>query len=349
MKRLVFFFFLAGLLVSMPAFAKPVKVLMIGNSFSVCNMRYMPSVAASLGKELDLVSAYLGGCSFKMHAENIAKEETDETYARYVIDASYCKIPEFEKTPVFKALIPVKREGHWSSVTKILQADKWDVVTIQQASPCSWSYDEYRPYADKVIDTIRKYAPQAEIIIQQTWSYSNADMRVGTAGEKPTWGFDRDGMYERLTQCYARLARDFKLRVIPMGYAVELYRKRLPVTFAPVFSGKVHRCEKKFLFDDIIGDITYREQKDRDGKFTGYMMWGDTIHLNRRGEFLQACVWTSFIFNTDVSGLKYIPGKSKEEIQDTTPEQYALMRKCANDAVREFPGMLKQIQEKLDK
>ena len=35
------------------------KVLMIGNSFSICNLREMPQVAKSMGKKLDLASLYI--------------------------------------------------------------------------------------------------------------------------------------------------------------------------------------------------------------------------------------------------------------------------------------------------
>ena len=47
------------------------KVLMIGNSFSICVLKYMPSIAADLGCPLDLASLYIGGCPLQRHAANI--------------------------------------------------------------------------------------------------------------------------------------------------------------------------------------------------------------------------------------------------------------------------------------
>ena len=318
--------------------AEPVKVLMIGNSFSICNIRYLPSIAASLGKELDLVSMYIGGCPLERHANNIEKELANPEFSPYKIDISYSSIPKVEDTPAYRAKnLGDKQQG--SGIIKMLKADKWNIVTIQQASPASWKYETYRPHADKLVETIRKYAPQAEIVIQQTWSYCNANRNIGTL-VKPAWGINRDEMYKRLTECYRRLGKEFKFRIIPSGYAIELYRRRLPVKYAPVCNSADGKyCTEEMLFDDVVGAVRWKKAENRDGKVLGYYPTGDTIHLNRRGEFLQSCVWAASIFpDVDITALKYLPGDGEEEKQNTTPQQYALIRKCAADAVRDFPA-----------
>ena len=43
------------------------KVLMIGNSFSICVLKEMPQCAAAAGETLDLASLYIGGCPFDKH------------------------------------------------------------------------------------------------------------------------------------------------------------------------------------------------------------------------------------------------------------------------------------------
>ena len=50
---------------------RPLKVLMIGNSFSICNLKQMPQVAKSMGLKLDLASLYIGGCSLERHWNNV--------------------------------------------------------------------------------------------------------------------------------------------------------------------------------------------------------------------------------------------------------------------------------------
>lgn len=42
--------------------AKHLKVLMIGNSFSICVLKQMPQCAADAGVVLDLASLFIGGC-----------------------------------------------------------------------------------------------------------------------------------------------------------------------------------------------------------------------------------------------------------------------------------------------
>lgn len=46
------------------------KVLMIGNSFSICVGNQMPQIAKSLGLKLELGSLYIGGCSLQKHWAN---------------------------------------------------------------------------------------------------------------------------------------------------------------------------------------------------------------------------------------------------------------------------------------
>ena len=52
----------------------------------------------------------------------------------------------------------------------------------------------------------------------------------------------------------------------------------------------------------------------------------DSIHLNREGQYLQACTWLAALFDSDLSSLAYKPKFLSEE-------RAALMRKCAAEAV----------------
>ena len=50
---------------------KNLKVLMIGNSFSICLLQQFPQVAKSMDVQLDLCSMFIGGCSFERHWQNV--------------------------------------------------------------------------------------------------------------------------------------------------------------------------------------------------------------------------------------------------------------------------------------
>ena len=54
--------------------SRPLKVLAIGNSFSLSLMAQLPECARALpGAELDFAMLVIGGCSLKRHWENITK------------------------------------------------------------------------------------------------------------------------------------------------------------------------------------------------------------------------------------------------------------------------------------
>ena len=256
---------------------RPLKVLMIGNSFSICVLRQLPQCAASAGVKLDLASMYIGGCSFALHASNVVASANAE-FRPYGASWHYDSLDDQSAVPFAAALDDERKKGN---LLAMLAGDKWDVVTIQQASHQSWRPESYHPHAETVIAAVRKYAPQAEIRIQQTWSYCKLDGRIcdPKTGGAGSWGFDRRGMYERLKECYDDLARTHGFKQIPMGDAVEAFRAARHVDGAE---------------GDVVGTA-------RDGKKV------DSIHLNKNGHYLQACVWLGALFGVDPRTISYAP------------------------------------------
>ena len=240
-----------------------VRVLAIGNSFSICLQEYWPKIAASFGDNLDLGTLYIGGCSLETHAQNIAKGREDPGFRPY----------QFNRTEMLKRHPKAK-----INIAEALKSAKWDVVTIQQASHESWRAESYHPWADEVIKTVRALAPQAEIRIQETWSYSNRDDRIFDAktGGAGSWGFDQAGMFGRLEANYAALGKQYGLSVIPVGTAVQKYRRAWPLAK-----------------DDVKKDVVGVE--------------GDPIHLNVWGVYLQALVWQRELFGSDPRECTYAP------------------------------------------
>ena len=103
-----------------------------------------------------------------------------------------------------------------TNIPQMLGAVRWDVVTIQQGSVGSPFADTYQPYADNLIATIRKHAPQAEILIQETWAYLPYHKKLGE------WKMTQREMYERLHKNYSALAKKTGFRVIPTGTAARI-------------------------------------------------------------------------------------------------------------------------------
>ena len=284
----------AGARPSQSAEGRPLKVLMIGNSFSICVLKQMPQVAASAGCPLDLASACIGGCPMEKHLRRIEACELDPATNSHYISWNYVS----RENPLV-GVVPKDRDGNtWGNLVTVLRADKWDVVTIQQASHESWRPESFHPWGDRFVEKIRKYAPQAKIVVQQTWSYSKLDGRIFNPKTKGPgkWGFDQLGMYRRLTANYRELAGKYGFDIIPTGLAVQLFRAMA------------------LKAEDVVGA---KRKKDV-----------DSIHLNPRGEYLQACVWVAKLFGKDVRDIAYAPTGFG------SADEFALMRRAAAEAVR---------------
>lgn len=259
------------------ASAKDLSVLMIGNSFSLPLTNTLHHIVKASGKhKVYLASCYIGGCSLRTHWANVEKyneslkagdpKKVHRPYGIRYRDSS------LEKQPANKS----------ASVVEMLKERKWDVITIQQASHESVNYKLYQPAADKLIKVIRELQPEAEIVIQHTWSYASDSTRL------KSWKVDQNGMYDMVHASYSQLAEHTSFRMIPVGQAVQIWRKKFPG-----------------LKQDVVGK-SYGKDKDGNPR-------RDTIHLNWYGEYMQGCLWYAFLFDEDANSVTWIPKNMKEE------------------------------------
>jgi len=270
----LFAFLLAGCSTTADVGERGTKVLMIGNSFSICLLQHLPQVAAASGVDLDLASLYIGGCSLRCHWENVQRD-ADKDFKPYTFGRNR-----------FGAVTQGK-----ANVCDVLRMAKWDVVTIQQASHESWRPETYEPCGAQLIAKIRELAPQAKIYVQETWSYTPWDKRL--AG----WHLHQNGMYEKLRAAYGYFAERHGLGVIPFGTAVQEWRRRRPVKYAV-----------NSLGGDVVGG-RWQDPKDlfRQDARGAWVPNCDVFHLNRNGEYFQALVWAGALFGVDLANLSYRP------------------------------------------
>ena len=253
---------------------KGIKVLMIGNSFSICLLQHLPQVAADRGVELDLASLYIGGCSLKRHWENVEKDG-DGSFKPYQFGRN--RFGKFEK--------------RMANVCEVLRMEKWDIVTVQQASHESWDPETYRKYGELLLAKIHELAPQAKVYVQETWSYTPWDKRLAK------WGISQEEMYEKLHAAYAGFSKQYGLGIIPFGTAVQEWRRRLPVKYTEnSFGGDVVGGGKQDEGDHF--------KRSVDGKWVPNC---DVFHLGRKGEYFQALVWARTLFGVDLTKLGYTP------------------------------------------
>jgi len=293
--------------------AKELKVLMIGNSFSICVGKYLPAmVSAEKKHKLVLTSAYIGGCALDKHYAKLLEAEKNPQVKPYKISVWDSAVnPGWKEAQVTQG-----------NVNELLKNNQYDIITIQQASRKSFDPKTYQPYVDELIKYIRKYQKNAEIVIQQTWAY-----RVDYPGFKK-WGFDQQGMYERISSAYKVLAEKYQLRVIPMAEAVQYFRADTPIKYQKPDPKAVYKEPALPNFEgDVVGVSLW--QTDRKSKPKRRYVHHDYSHLNNQGHFMQAACWYAFLFDEDAEKITVAPKNIK-------PQTVELLKKCAQKAVKNY-------------
>lgn len=188
-----------------------VKILCIGNSFSQDATRYLESMTDG---ELMVRNCYIGGCSLKMHCENIAADM-----------AAY----DYEKDGV-------AIEADKVALSDALTREHWDWVTVQQASSNSGQPETYEPYMTDLLTYVREKCPQAKIAFHRTWAYETSSDHTGFAN----YGNDREAMFAAILEASEQAAAAHGLPIIASGDAVQK-AGRLPEFDAAVGGQSLYR------------------------------------------------------------------------------------------------------------
>ena len=168
------------------------NILAIGNSFSQDATTYLHQVAKADGEDITVINLYIGGCSLERHYKNIMADAPE-------YDLQFNGVSTKVKV----------------SIRQVLISRKWDYIVTQQCSPECTVYGSYQPYLDKLAEYIHFYAPEAELIIQQTWAYERDSERLNTL-----MGYsDPEFMYRDLKDAYDKAAEAVGARLIPCGEA----------------------------------------------------------------------------------------------------------------------------------
>lgn len=176
------------------------KILSIGNSFSHDAHVWLSQVAQSAGEELYAVNLYIGSCALERHWNNFVSRNP---------------VYDLEINSVFDRKI---------SLNEALTLEKWDVITLQQASPQCGDYTTYQPYLTYLYREVREACPWARFYIHQTWSYDTCcTLQAYNNYHRSQYIMDK-----RSVDAYDRASRDTGLPLIPCGDVIRYLRKNLP-------------------------------------------------------------------------------------------------------------------------
>jgi hypothetical protein len=258
---------------------KTVKLMTIGNSFSANATRHLDGLAKAGGHKLIHNPLVIGGSSFQVHAEKAQLHEKD----------------------------PADKKGLYTSgrgLKENLKLDQWDYITIQQASIKSHDFSTYQPWAGWLRDYIKQHAPDAKLLVHQTWAYRVDDKRFTKPSDKPSEPKTQEEMYRGLTDAYTKITAEFGARMIPVGnafYAVDTDPKW---AFKPDTTFDPKKAKQPTLPDQTHSLHVGWKWTTKEGKTTLGM---DGHHANMAGEYLGGCVWYEVLFGESAMGNTYVP------------------------------------------
>lgn len=126
-----------------------IRILAIGNSFSVDAMQYLYGILEDIGyEEITLGNLYIGGCTLETHSKNFTNNSASYTYY-------------------------TNTTGSWNEVSSYkphdaLKSEEWDLITMQQGSPVSGVPSSYDPYLATLVASVRTYCADAELAWHMT-------------------------------------------------------------------------------------------------------------------------------------------------------------------------------------
>ena len=308
MKKILLVLFLAWVLPLTVLVAKEpareIKLLTVGNSFAQDSTAYLTDFAKAAGRPLLLRGANLAGHTLEQHVKRLQAYEANPAD---VEGRGYTN--------------PVTRKNKDWSLREALESEKWDFVTIQQASPKSFLPETYEPFAGILVAYIKKYAPTAEILVHETWAYRE-DHGFFNKGD----GFDQKGMYDKLRAAYADLARGYGFRIIPVGDAFQLARARERWTFAGPDKDFDYKAPPADALPRQPGSLNVGWVWKKSPKTGKVEFTLDAIHANRDGRYLGAAVFFEVIFGESVVENSFVP-------PGMDPADARLLREIAHEAV----------------
>ncbi len=254
---------------------KTIRLLTIGNSFSQNALTYLEDMALGTDEvRFEVGRASLGGCSLEKHW-NLAQ---------------------------YTAVHPEYRPYPDGSLQSILSAAPWDVVALQQVSRGSWLQESFEPYLSQLHALIRERAPQADVMLHQTWAYRTDSPFLTENCLTQTL------MHERIEACYQHFSAKLRCGVLPSGRAIHLARQ------AP---------GRQFTWPEPDFDYQRAAAPDlprQEHSFAAGWYWSiertpdgipqlllDATHLNRRGCYLAGAVWFRVLTGLDIHISRFEP------------------------------------------
>jgi len=266
---------------SAPPAPKTIHLLTIGNSFSQDATFFLDDLAAADGNKLVIKTAVVGGSPLSLHWDKAQLNEKDPA----------------DKNGLY---------GNGRGLKEILKDGPHDFVTIQQRSLSSHDVATYRPFAAQLKAYVKQHAPEADLLLHETWAYRVDDPRFAVAAPKAGEPKTEREMYEMSRDAYRAIAKELGVRIIPVGDAFMAADSDAKWGFRPDKKFDAKQAKAPALPDQAHSlHVGYKWNKNAAGESTLSM---DGHHASTAGRYLGACVWYEVLFNTTCVGNKFTAG-----------------------------------------
>ncbi len=157
------------------------RVLAIGNSFSVDCMEYLWQLAKSGGlSEIILGNLYYGGCSLHRHLTYAREGLSEYTYYKNTDG-------EWRATPGFR-------------MEDAIADEDWDIITLQETSRTCGLIECYEASLSPLIDYVRAHNQRATLLWNATWAYQKDSTHTAFAN----YGCSQERMLCMTLDCLRR-------------------------------------------------------------------------------------------------------------------------------------------------
>jgi len=177
------------------------RILAIGNSFSQDAVeQYLHELAEVSGKPMIIGNLYIGGAPLSLHWKNVQTDNAAYSYRKISADG--------QKNTMEKI-----------SIRTALQDERWDYVSLQQASPLSGKFDTYVEPLKGVYHYVDSVTTgSVRLVWHQTWAYAPTSTHEGFAN----YNRDQQTMYRAIMDASAKAEALMPFdRVIPCGTAIQ--------------------------------------------------------------------------------------------------------------------------------
>lgn len=202
MKRL-FIVIVAALATILNVEAREIKVLAIGNSFSMDVVeQHLHELGKAEGVTIIAGNLYIGGCHLQKHLANLKSEK--KAY-------EYRKVGEDGKL----------RKRKKCSIQHGLADEQWDHIMVQQVSGMGGIYASFGKYLPEFMKRLRELTPyNPKFIIMQTWAYQGDSQHINFS----LYNYDQMKMYKAVTKSYNKVFKDKQYgfhALVPNGTAIQ--------------------------------------------------------------------------------------------------------------------------------